>query len=68
MPWRMQIKTPSTNNEWKDIRPSGKNAEPYEYSTKEEAERMLDICYREVARGFYEDSFVRVKEVGKEKT
>lgn len=63
MAWQMQIKAPSTNGEWVSIRPPGKDAVPYEYETKKEAEHMLDICYREVARGFFDDSFVRVVEV-----
>lgn len=63
MGWQMQLKAPSTNNKWVSIKPSGKDAKPYEYDTKEEAEKMLDICYREVARGFFDDCFVRVSKV-----
>jgi len=55
MAWQMQLKTPNTNNEWVSIKPNGKDEKPYEYETKEEAERMIDICYREVIRGFYGD-------------
>lgn len=62
MPWRMQIKTPSTKNKWVDIRPTPgiKETKPYEYGSKPEAERMLDICYGEIVRGFHENHFARV--------
>lgn len=62
--FRMQMKL-GHNEPWIDIRPSGKLAKPYEYETREEAERMLRICYPEVERNFFaEDGFqVRVKEV-----
>ncbi len=59
MGWRMQLKTPTTNG-WVDIKPSGKDSKPYEFNTKAEAERMLDICYREIVRGFHENCFAQV--------
>lgn len=31
--------------EWKSIKPSGKIAGPYQFSTSEEAQSMLDRCY-----------------------
>ena len=41
--------------EWKDVHPTG--GQPYEYDTKEEAERMAYICYGN------DPSIVRVVEV-----
>jgi hypothetical protein len=39
--FEMQIKI---KDEWTSIKCSGEKT-PYRYETKEEAERMLDICY-----------------------
>lgn len=47
--WEMQVYIPKNQHEkplewhWRSIRPTG--GEPYRYNTKEEAERMLDMCY-----------------------
>lgn len=46
MPYQMQVLAKVTLNgeeEWRSIRPSG--GKPYVYETREEAERMLRICY-----------------------
>jgi hypothetical protein len=62
MPWRMQLKAPSTGGKWVDIKPSGANSAPYEYATEEEAAHMLRTCYPEVVRGFFDNCEARVKE------
>ena len=65
--WRMRMRkseqmgvAPTDESPWVDISPS--NGPPYEYATRKEAEHMLDICYREVRRGFYTECEVGVYE------
>ncbi len=39
-----------TDQGWQSVRPSGKNALPYEYETRFEAEGVLSACYPDQAR------------------
>lgn len=45
---------------WEDVHPAGKPDQPYEYETRDEAERMARICYGDDA------SIVRIRELGSE--
>ena len=46
---------------WSDVHPTG--GAPYEYDTKQEAERMLMMCYPDQVKGFDGRITVRVKGV-----
>ena len=46
MGYRMQVKVDGV---FKNVRPSGSQS-PYDYDTRLEAERMLDICYPDQCR------------------
>lgn len=49
MPWQMQINTGTEEKpDWKSISMSGHP--PYEYPSKDEAEKMLRICYPDQVR------------------
>jgi hypothetical protein len=56
----IQIKNATTGErEWHAVRPSG--GEPYRYETKQEAEKMLRICY---GPPLMDSDKQRVREVG----
>lgn len=49
MKYKMQILTRNKNGTleiWSDVKPT--NGTAYEYETKEEAQRMLEMCYPDV--------------------